>query len=104
MKSSSYSLQHLWFQILSHGGEICKLNSTIRPGAVHTHRLKCVRENWSFAPLGLVCFPLLPTALAPWAAFLRRFAASSEYFCSTRLRRNSSSTHALKAPQEAARL
>jgi hypothetical protein len=26
--------------------------------------LKCVRENWSFAPQGLVCFPLFPTAYA----------------------------------------
>jgi hypothetical protein len=26
--------------------------------------LKSVRENLSFAPLGLVCFPLLPTACA----------------------------------------
>jgi len=33
-----------------------------------------VRENSSFAPLGLVCLPTLPR-LAPWAAFLRRFAA-----------------------------
>jgi hypothetical protein len=31
--------------------------------------------NYSFAPLGLVCFPL-PPRLAPWAAFLRRFAAT----------------------------
>ena len=25
---------------------------------------QCARENWSFAALGLVCFPLLPTARA----------------------------------------
>ena len=36
--------------------------------------LKFVRENSSFVPLGLVRFLLFPR-LAPWAAFLRRFAA-----------------------------
>ncbi len=36
---------------------------------------KCVRENYSFAPLGLACVSLFPR-LAPWAVFLRRFAAA----------------------------
>ena len=35
---------------------------------------QCVRENDSFAPLGLVCFPIFPR-LAPWASLFRRFAA-----------------------------
>ena len=38
--------------------------------------LECLPRNYSFAPLGLVCFPLSPR-LAPWAAFLRRFAAKA---------------------------
>jgi hypothetical protein len=35
---------------------------------------KCVGENRSFAPLGLSVFRFYPRR-APWAAFLRRFAA-----------------------------
>jgi len=35
----------------------------------------------SFAPLGLVHFPFYPR-LTPWAAFLRRFAATDSPFCS----------------------
>ena len=39
-------------------------------------RLECGCENYSFAPLGLVCFPFF-ARLAPWAVFLRRFSAKT---------------------------
>ncbi len=41
-----------------------------------------VCENYSFAPLGLADFPRSFPRLAPWAAFLRRFAAKplEQYF------------------------
>ena len=39
--------------------------------------LKSLRENYSFAPLGLAYVPLAHPRLAPWAAFLRRFAAET---------------------------
>jgi len=48
-------------------------------------------ENYSFAPLGLVCLPRSPR-LAPWAAFLRRFAAKARLHC--RGRNSSSQAHA----------
>jgi len=41
-----------------------------------------MRGSCSFAPLGLVGFLLFPR-LAPWAAFLRRFAAEGAEFCSS---------------------
>jgi hypothetical protein len=70
-----------------------KLDSLIRSGAVIA-ALKCVPENWSFAPLGLMRLAHFYPRLTPWAAFLRRFAANNMGLCS-RCRRNSSS-HALK--------
>jgi hypothetical protein len=44
---------------------------------VKRHHYPGVRENCSFAPLGLICFPPFPR-LAPWAAFSRRFAAAGD--------------------------
>jgi hypothetical protein len=41
--------------------------------------LKWVGENSSFAPPGLIGFHFYPR-LAPWAAFLRRFAAMEDLF------------------------
>jgi hypothetical protein len=70
-----------------------KLDSLIRSGAVIA-ALKCVPENWSFAPLGLMRLAPFYPRLTPWAAFLRRFAANNMGLGS-RCRRNLSS-HALK--------
>jgi hypothetical protein len=44
--------------------------------------LKRVREDSSSAPLGLFSSHV-PPRLAPWAAFLRRFAVQSVKLCST---------------------
>jgi hypothetical protein len=71
-----------------------KLDSLIHSGAVIAAALKCVPENWSFAPLGLIRLSHFYPWLTPWAAFLRRFAANHMGLCS-RCRRNSS-PHALK--------
>ena len=49
--------------------------------------LKRVRENSSFAPSGLNGFPPYPR-LAPWAAFLRRFAADKGKSFSRQLKLN----------------
>ena len=57
--------------------------------------LKSVRENCSFAPMGLVGFPLFPR-LAPWAAFLRRFAAEKPRALFHRLEWILVLTHTLK--------
>jgi len=45
--------------------------------------LKSVREDRSFPPLGLVPSDFSPR-LAPWAAFLRRFAAKAWSFAPPR--------------------
>ena len=45
-------------------------------GRATLREVRAVRRNWSFAPLGLVRFPRFPR-LAPWAGFLRRFAAKN---------------------------
>jgi hypothetical protein len=77
-----------------------KLDSLIHSGAVIA-ALKCVRESWSFTPLGLIRLSHFYPRLTPWAAFLRRFAANNMGLC-FRCRRNSSyhaRTEALRHPK-----
>jgi hypothetical protein len=46
---------------------------------LHLVDLRRQRRGSSFAPLGLVRFFTHSPRLAPWAAFLRRFAAGREW-------------------------
>ena len=55
-----------------------KLVDGLQEGSVHgTRKLPCAIATVSFAPSGLGLPRLEPPGLAPWAAFLRRFAADN---------------------------